>query len=111
MPRSSRKWSALMASNATAGGAGLPAPPAGASLHGRCVLDLDLTADDLRDQRLDLVDHVGGHLRVDLPETDALLLEAEHLDAALVRAVHDRLDRVVHADVHLLDGAGHDVVA
>src|SRR4051794_10132064 len=71
---------------------------------------LDLAGDDLRAEHVDLLDERGRHLRVDLAEADAVVLQVEReILATLELAVLGALDREVDALIDALDRARQDV--
>src|SRR5204863_3400471 len=69
----------------------------------------DLSRDDLRLDLVDGVDLALRHLRTDLAEPDAALLQAVDDVAALERAVRDFLDREEAGPVDLLGRTRQDV--
>src|SRR5689334_20356206 len=71
----------------------------------------DLAADDVGANLIDLRDLGLRHLRRDLADADAVVLQPEDDVAALELAVDDELDRVVDRCVDPLDRAREDVRA
>src|SRR3954452_20541700 len=72
---------------------------------------LDLAADDVGSDLVHLRDLRGRHLRADLADADAVLLQAEDPVAGLEVTVDHALDRKEDRCVDALDGTREDVRA